>query len=69
MSRTQFMGTANYNSLQVSARRRLSHGLQFGAAYTFSKALGDASTDTEAVRRPPAHGALTSRRATATTVL
>jgi hypothetical protein len=45
----QFMGTANYNSLQVSARRRLSHGLQFGAAYTFSKALGSASTDTEAV--------------------
>jgi hypothetical protein len=32
--------STNYNSLQVSANRRFSSGLQFGLAYTFSKALG-----------------------------
>jgi hypothetical protein len=32
--------TSNYNSLQLSANRRFSGGLQFGVSYTFSKALG-----------------------------
>lgn len=45
----EFMGTGNYNSLQVSVRRRFSRGLQFGLSYTFSKALGVASGDTEGV--------------------
>ena len=40
-----FAGTSNYNSLQASMRRRFSRGLQFGASYTFSKALGTASAD------------------------
>jgi hypothetical protein len=40
-----FGGTSSYNSLQISANRRLSHGLQFGAAYTFSKALGIGAGD------------------------
>lgn len=31
--------TSNYNSLQLSLNRRLSHGLQVGAAYTWSKLL------------------------------
>jgi hypothetical protein len=31
--------TSNYNSLQVGATRRFSKGLQFGAAYTWSKTL------------------------------
>lgn len=31
--------TSNYNSLQVSLNRRLSHGLLLGAAYTWSKLL------------------------------
>jgi len=31
--------TSNYNSLQASVNRRFSKGLQFGAAYTWSKAL------------------------------
>jgi len=31
--------TSNYNSLQVSVNRRLSHGLLIGAAYTWSKLL------------------------------
>jgi hypothetical protein len=30
----------NYHGLQMSAQHRLTHGLAFGAAYTFSKALG-----------------------------
>ena len=32
---------ANYNSLQTSFRRTAGHGLDFLAAYTFSKALGE----------------------------
>lgn len=40
-----FAGTSNYNSLQASMRRRFSKGLQFGVAYTFSKALGTSSAD------------------------
>jgi hypothetical protein len=33
-----------YNSLQTSLEKRFSHGLQFGAAYTFSKSLDQASS-------------------------
>ena len=33
---------SNYNALEVEFRRRLSHGLQFQADYTYSKALTDA---------------------------
>ncbi len=32
-------GTSNYHSLQVTANRRLSRGLSFGAAWTYSKVL------------------------------
>lgn len=39
----QFAAQSNYNSLQVSLQHRLSHGLEFGASYTYSKALGIAS--------------------------
>ena len=35
----------NYHALQASAQHRLSHGLAFGAAFTFSKALGVQGTD------------------------
>ncbi len=38
------IGKSSYNSLQVSLERRLSRGLQFLAAYTFSKSLDNAST-------------------------
>jgi hypothetical protein len=43
-----FGSSSNYNSLQVSARRRLSRNVQFGAAWTWSKAMdyNDADTDT-----------------------
>ncbi len=37
-------GTANYNSLQATAARRVSRSLVFTAAYTFSKALGTADS-------------------------
>lgn len=36
--------SSNYNSLQVSVEKRASKGLQFLAAYTFSKTIDDAST-------------------------
>ncbi len=34
-----FEGNSNYHSLQASAQRRFSKGFQFGAAYTWSKAM------------------------------
>lgn len=37
-------GTANYNSAQVTVERRLSNGLSFLGAYTWSHALDDAPT-------------------------
>lgn len=49
-----YSGSSNYHSLQVQANRRYSHGIQFGLAYTFSKALDYANDDTSDVngRRP-----------------
>jgi hypothetical protein len=41
----QTSGTSNYNSLQVGVNRRFTRGLQFGLAYTWSRALGVASAD------------------------
>jgi len=38
---------SNYHSLQVSANRRVSRGLTFGIAYTWSKTLTDNPTDRE----------------------
>jgi hypothetical protein len=38
-------GTANYNALQVQLNRRYIKGMQFGVAYTFSKALGIGDED------------------------
>jgi len=34
------IGNSNYSALNTQIRRRLSHGLALGAAYTFSKSLG-----------------------------
>ena len=42
----QPQATANFNSLQVTANRRVATGLQIGASYTFSKALGAPSGNT-----------------------
>lgn len=45
----EHVGSSNYNSLQVSANRRLTSNFQFGLAYTWSKTLGVADTDTSSV--------------------
>ena len=39
------VGISNYNALQVSANRRYSRGLQFGLAYTWSKAMSETDDD------------------------
>jgi hypothetical protein len=44
-----FGSTSNYHSLQVTANRRMSQGLQFGASYTFSKTLGVNAGDFDSV--------------------
>ncbi len=36
-------GTSNYSALQAQVHKRMSHGLQFTAAYTYSHALDDQS--------------------------
>ena len=47
---TQSFGTSsNYNSLQVSARRRFARHFQLGAAWTWSKAMDYADTDSTTV--------------------
>jgi len=38
-------GYSNYNSLQVAVNRRYTSGLQFGLAYTYSKAMGITDND------------------------
>src|SRR4029453_8599035 len=38
-------GYANYNSMQVAVNRRYTAGLQFGASYTWSKAMGLTDND------------------------
>ena len=38
------IASSGYNSLQVSLDKRFAHGLQFTAAYTFSKSLDEASS-------------------------
>ncbi|HKX27366.1 MAG TPA: hypothetical protein VJ302_06720, partial [Blastocatellia bacterium] len=47
-------GTSNYNSLQVAVNRRFARGLQFGLAYTWSKAMDytDGDRDSVATYRP-----------------
>jgi outer membrane receptor protein involved in Fe transport len=38
------IANSNYNALQMMLQKRFSHGLQFQAAYTFSKSIDDGST-------------------------
>ena len=39
-------GSSNYHSLQMTANRRYSHGLQYGVTYTFSKVMDYANLPT-----------------------
>ncbi len=41
LNQAEWIGISNYNGLQANLQRRLSHGLQFGVAYTYSKTLTD----------------------------
>lgn len=46
-------GSSSYNSLQIFFNQRITHGVQFQAAYTFSKNLSDTiNQDTEASTLP-----------------
>jgi hypothetical protein len=45
VSVTDNSATSDYNALQVKFERRLSHGFQALASYTFSHSIDDASTD------------------------
>jgi hypothetical protein len=42
-------GSSSYHSMQVTARRRFAAGLQFGAAWTWSKAMDYVDSDNSAV--------------------
>jgi len=42
---TDFVGSSNYNSLQVTLQKQFSHGLTMQAAYTWSKSLSDLVPD------------------------
>jgi len=42
---TDFVGSSNYNSLQVTLRKQFSHGLMMQGAYTWSKSLSDLVPD------------------------
>jgi hypothetical protein len=48
-----FEGNSSYHSLQVSLNRRFSHGLQFGVAFTHSKAMGYADGDSTSTSGAP----------------
>jgi hypothetical protein len=45
----EFGATSNYNGMLVSLNRRMSHGIMGGLSYSYSKALGTASTNTATV--------------------
>jgi Carboxypeptidase regulatory-like domain/TonB dependent receptor len=41
LNQANWSGISNYNALQVNVQRKLNHGIQFGAAYTYGKTLTD----------------------------
>ncbi len=43
------IASSNYNALEMMLQKRFSHGLQFQAAYTFSKSIDDGSTFEESL--------------------
>jgi hypothetical protein len=42
-------GSSNYHSLQASVKRRFSRGVEFGVAYTWSKAMDFNDNDTDSI--------------------
>jgi hypothetical protein len=46
---SEWAGTSNYHSLQVTANRRFARGVEFGAAWTWSKAMNFNDADGNAV--------------------
>lgn len=56
------LSSLNYNALQAQAQHRLRHGLEFGAAYTFSKALGTQGWDNYHSQRAWFYGPLSNDR-------
>jgi hypothetical protein len=42
-------GTSNYNALWVSANKRLAHGIQFNASYTWSHSIDDNSQNSQGI--------------------
>jgi hypothetical protein len=42
---TSYDGVSNYNSMQLTVRKQLSHGLSFQGSYTWSKSLSDVLVD------------------------
>ena len=55
---------SRYNSLQLSATKRLSHGLQFLVSYTYSRSVDDSSGDTGSVFVNPSGDQLNIHQAT-----
>jgi len=45
----EFVGNSSYHSLQVTANRRFTQGLQFGGSWTWSKAMNYSDTNTAGV--------------------
>jgi hypothetical protein len=41
LNQANWIGISNYNALQVNVQRKLTKGIQFGAAYTYGKTLTD----------------------------
>ena len=41
LNQAEWIGISNHNSLQLNLQRKLRHGIQFGAAYTYGKTLTD----------------------------
>ncbi len=56
------LSAVNYNGLQMAAQHRQTHGLAFGAAYTFSKALGTQGLDPYTNQRKWYYGPLNQDR-------
>jgi hypothetical protein len=51
----QNAATSSYNALQISVNRRLAHGFQYGLAYTWSKAMDYADSDSGTVATYQSH--------------